>query len=386
MTDLRPLLRPHLGWIVLAAAILLWAMGLLAIGTTPGGDPLAARQGVYGLVAIGALAVTALVHHRLVAAVAYPAAALMILSLVVLILPGMPETLVPVRNGARRWIDLQIVNVQPSALAKVVFVLAVARYLRFRDNYRTLRGLTVPVLMSFVPVGLIVLEPDLGTALLFLPTLFAMLLTAGARLKHLLTLLTVGLALLPALYPLLQPYQQARIHALISRFEGSTRHRDDSGYQSYKAMTVVGAGRIVGQGSRAATLIRHNALPEARNDMIYAVVCARWGLLGGGALILGYLLLFSTGLLIAALNKDPFARLMAVGAVSLVFTQTAVNIGMTLGLLPITGLTLPLVSYGGSSLVANFAMLGLVVNAAVRRPVVLAQPAFEFDLPARQPA
>jgi len=271
---------------------------------------------------------------------------------------------------------------QPSELTKIAYVLALAQYLRYRENYRTVRGLSLPLLMTFVPMGLILVEPDLGTAMIFLPVLFAMLITAGARLKHISTIVLLGLVLMPAMYPLLQPHQKDRIIAMASQIQGDTRHLSGVGYQGHKAQTLTGAGRLTGHSeTHAESLIRFNALPEARNDMIFAVIATRWGLVGGLTVLGLFMLLIAGGLLAAALNKDPFARLIAVGVVTVIFTQMFINIGMTVGILPITGLTLPFISYGGSSLLVNFMMVGLLLNVAARRPVIMANPAFEFDSP-----
>jgi len=293
---------------------------------------------------------------------------------------------VPVRNGARRWFDLQLMHVQPSELAKIAYVLALAAWLRYRQNYRRVRGLLPPLLLTFIPMGLIVVEPDLGTALLFLPALFAMLIAAGAKLKHLIAMLVIGLSLLPAMYPLLQPHQKDRIVAMASQLQGETRHRSGIGFQGYKAKTLVGAGGLTGHDAdHAHNLIHYNDLPEAWNDMIFAVLCTRFGAIGGAAVVGLYLLFTAGGLGCAAVTRDPFARLIAVGITAIVFAQMFVNVGMTVGILPITGMTLPFVSYGGSSLVANFIMVGLLLNVAARRSALVAQPAFEFDRPRDEP-
>ena len=126
-------------------------------------------------------------------------------------------------------------------------------------------------------------------------------------------------------------------------------------------------------------VLRYNRLPEAHNDMIFAVICARWGTLGGLAVIGLYMLLVASALLVAAVHKDPYARLVIVGVTAIIFSQVIVNIGMTIGLVPITGMTLPLVSYGGSSLLVNLAMVGLVLNIAARPAKIMTRPSFEFD-------
>lgn len=391
---LRPLLSPNPGHLTLCAAIGLTLIGLIAIDTAnppqrgadgqaaAGISPFAAKQLVFFIAALVGMVLVLLPHHRLIVPFSYPLLIALLALLVVLLIPGMPGWLVPVRNGARRWFDLQVFLVQPSELTKIAFVLALACYLRFRENYRRFWGLMLPLVMTFVPMSLIVLEPDLGTAMIFLPVFFAMMIAAGAKLKHIVIILVVGLTLMPAMYPLLRPHQKQRIVAMVSQVRGETTHRAGIGFQGYKAMTLVGAGGPAGNPTRhAEDLIRFNRLPEAHNDMIFAVICARWGFLGAAAVVALYLMFFAGGLLGAALNRDPFARLVAVGIVAIVFTQMFVNVGMTIGILPITGMTLPLISYGGSSLMSSYIMVGLILNVAANRPIVMSNPAFEFDSP-----
>lgn len=379
---LKQVLRPNLGHLCVVAALALVVLGLEAIDTAPRpswfGD-IVIKQAIFTGVALVVMIVVALAHPKVVAHASFGLAVVALALLLLLLIPGMPESIIPRINGAKRWINFPGVQFQPSELAKIVFVLALARYLRYRENYRTLRGLVPPLVITFVPMGLILVEPDLGTSMIFLPVLFAMLLAAGAKIKHLVLIIVLGLSLMPMMYPLLKPHQKARIVAMISQFQGETRLRNTTGFQSYKAITTAGAGEITGYGKdRARVILRYNALPEAHNDMVFAVICNRWGLIGGAVVLGLYLLLIASMLAVAGLNKDPFARLVVVGLATIIFTQVAVNVGMTIGLLPITGMTLPLISYGGSSLVANFAMIGLVLGAASRRPSIMTRPSFEF--------
>jgi len=378
-------LMPGVGWFTLAAALALTVIGILAIAMV---DPAGARkQMIFMPVALVAMLIVVLPHYRRYVDWAYPFFVVMLVLLVILLLPFMPQSIVPVRNGARRWFDLQIGTLfQPSEVMKIAYVIALACYLRYRRNYRTVMGLLVPLLLTFVPMGLILVEPDLGTATIFLPVLFAMLIAAGAKLKHIIAIVLIGAALMPAMYPLLQPHQKQRIVAMVSQIKGDTQYRSSIGFQGYKAQTLVGAGQLLGHDhEHARVLIDYNALPEPQNDMIFAVICTRAGMLGGLVVVALYLLFMAGALLAAALNKDPFARLVAVGIAAVVFTQMFVNTGMTVGVLPITGMTLPFVSYGGSSLVANFMMVGLVLNVAASRPIIMANPSFEYDRPREEP-
>ena len=386
--QIRQLCRPQPVWVAVGAAVVLSGVGILAIETAR--PVYALVQTRWLVISLMVAAVCVLPHPRWIAASVAPLVVVTIGLLVVVILPWMPRSIVPVRNGATCWVDLHLMMFQPSELAKIVFVLSLALYLRYRSSYRTLRGLLVPFVLMFVPVVLILKEPDLGTALIFLPAMFVMLVAAGARLTHLGALMGLAAAavalnvaviyVMPDSLQILKPHQRQRIVAMISRTQGDQRYADGIGYQQDKAMTLVGSGAWSGYGGlRSETIVRFNRLPESHNDMIFSVIVNRWGLLGGLGVVGLYLVLTVSLLMVAAGTRDPFARLATVGFGGVVFGQAAINIGMTVGVLPVTGITLPFVSYGGSSLAATYAMIGLVLNFASRRPVFVGRPSFEFD-------
>jgi rod shape determining protein RodA len=249
-----------------------------------------------------------------------------------------------------------------------------------KQNYRTFVGVLRPLALSAIPMGLVLVEPNLGMTLLFLPILFSMLVAAGARVKHIVLIVVLGLSIAPLSYPFLRDHQRDRIDAILAQMRGDSRHEDDIGYQGARAMTLVGSGGLVGVGAmKASNLIRYNSLPEEHNDMVFAVIACRWGLLGA-IVTWGLFGGFAIGaLMTAGLCKDPFGRLVAVGVTAALFAQMCINTGMTIGLLPITGLPLPFVSYGGSSMVATWLMVGLIFNIAMRRSKHLARQSFEFD-------
>ncbi len=388
MPHLPRLLRPHPGWVALAAAIALTYVGIAAIDTVE--PAFAAGQKRNLAVALLGLALVLLPDPRLLARLAYPAFAVSLGLLVFVLIPFVPESLVRPRNGARSWIDLKLMDFQPSEMAKVAYVLSLAVYLRYRQSQRTLRGLLLPFGFMLVPVALILLEPDLGTALVFPPTLFVILVASGAKLRHLGSLLAlavlavavnVGVVLYaPPSMQLLKPHQQTRIRSMISLAKGDTRYIQSDAYQQHKAMTLVGAGGVGGYGhDQSQTILRYNPLPEGQNDMIYAVVVNRWGLLGALGTLGLYTLLVAGLLGVSARSRDPVARLACVGFAGILTTQVTVNVGMTVGLLPITGITLPFLSYGGSSLLFSFIMIGLTLNFASRKASPMARPSFEFD-------
>jgi cell division protein FtsW (lipid II flippase) len=385
------LIKPHPGWYALIAAIALSWIGVLAIGTVA--QPEATKMARFWLpVALIVMAVCTLPRPKWIGHTAYPLFAAVLFVLIVMALPFMPRDIVPVRNGARAWISIGDITIQPSELMKVLFVLSMAWYLRYRSSYRTLTGLLIPFFIMFIPVALILKQPDLGTALLFAPTLFVMLVAAGAKLRHLglllgLVVVMVGLNVAVALWApdsmqILRPHQRARIVSMVSLAQGDTRFIKSSAYQQDKAMTLVSAGGLTGYGAeRSGTIVTFNKVPHVHNDMIFAVIANRWGALGVLGVLSLYLLLIVSFLLTAARSKDPLAQLSCVGFAGMIFTQVVINVGMNLGLLPITGITLPFISYGGSSLLATFIMIGLTLNFASRRPAMLARPSFEFDNP-----
>ena len=360
------------GWIVVLAALALNVIGIVAISTTEPG--FARKQALFLPLGMIVAAAVAIPDYRRLRRIVPGLSVLVLALLVFVLIPFVPTWLVRPYNGARRWINLGITDLQPSELAKVVWVLALAAWFRLRWNVRSLRGFVLPFVVTAIPMGLILLEPDLGTALLFVPTLLAILLVAGAKISHLAILVLSGvLAISAVLFTpvrgFLKDHQQDRIEALLAQIEGDDRYRDDIGYQGDRAMTLAGAGGATGVGrEHAATLLRFNHLPEDHNDMIFAVVTCRWGLLGGAVVWALFLALGVGGFLVAAFARDLFGRLLATGLVTLLLAQMAINTGMTIGLLPITGMTLPFVSAGGASLVTAWMIIGLVLNVGLRRP------------------
>lgn len=397
----KVLLR-NAAWVVFGASVLLSLIGVHAISITSGLEGgmlsgVALKQAVFLFLGIMVAGVVAAPSYRRLPAFTPLLAAATVGLLVFVLLPFVPESIVEPRNGARRWISLGFTDFQPSELAKVVYVLVLAGYLRYRKNYRRFTGLIPPAIIALVPMSLILVEPDLGTALVFMPALLAMLVAAGAKLWHLFVTCAFGVGfgvvvLAASLffatrpepsYPLLRPHQVERIQAVMDT-EG--RYDHDQGFQGKQARTLVGAGGLTGHSvSKSRALVHFSRVPEPHNDMIFAVVVNRFGLLGGATLLGLYGLWIGGALWVAARCKEPFGRLIVVGFAAIVFTQMFVNVGMTLGILPITGMTLPFVSYGGSSLLMGFVMVGLIFNVAMRRAPYLWQPYFEYDDPNAEP-
>jgi cell division protein FtsW (lipid II flippase) len=405
---LRLLIGPSLSpingaWLCVLAALGLSLVGLYAIDLGVGGSGgggssdapvggfslsgIVLRQAIFLGVGLLAAAMVATPHYRYIRLFAWPLMVIVLGLLVFLLVPFVPASIVTPRNGARAWINFGPVDLQPAELMKIAYVLVIADYLRFRQNHRTLAGLIPPALITCIPVGLIMLQPDLGTALLFAPALFAMLVAAGARLKHLSLAVLIAVMAAPAAYPLLRPHQQARIVGLIKSINDPEHGADAINYQGETAQRLAGAGGLRGQSEpKSRALVRFNRLPERHNDMILAVILNRFGLVGGLGVLLLYILWFTGAYLTAATSRDAFGRLIVVGFASIMAAQTAINLGMTLGVLPIIGLTLPFVSYGGSSVLTVWVMTGLTLGVALRRQQRFARPAFEFDETPYDPA
>lgn len=369
------LLNP--AWLCLAAALLLSLLGVYAIDIAdrprlaPDAAPLgptALRQTAFLALALLGAAVVMIPHYRQIGRLSPWLSAASLALLIFLLIPAVPPSIVERINGARAWIRLGPANLQPSELAKIAAVIAVAVHLRRADARRPLATLAAAIAIAAAPVALILLQPDLGTAGLFIPVTLAMLIAAGVRLSHLAVLAAVALVLVPLSYPFLADYQQDRILGLFQQITGDRSLDQGINYQSQTAQRLAGAGGLLGLPEPASrALLAWNSLPERHNDMIPAVVMNRFGLAGLAAIIALNGLWVAGAALTAAITRDPLGRLTAVGLMTFIAVQATVNLGMNLGLLPIIGVTLPFVSYGGSSLVSAWLMTGLIMNIGLHR-------------------
>ncbi len=362
-------------WSVVAAATGLVALGLAGISR---GDQLAGsgtyftRQLIWVALAIPALIAAAWVPYRSLR----PASYLLFGATIVLLLVVF---LMPAHRGARRWIPLGFFDMQPSELAKLTFILALSHYLMYRRNFRRFLGLFTPFLLTLVPLILVLKEPDLGTALLFLPMLFAMLLVAGARVRHLALIGLMGVAVTPVLWLGMNAEQKSRVVSLLTQVEDGPVPRGD-GYHLYQSKRMLSLGGTWGSELAGMPVDDPAAyhLPAARTDFVFCLIGERFGLIGSLLTLAIYAVLIAKGLSIAHATREPFGRLLATGIVTLLATQAIINTGMTVGLMPITGMTLPLVSYGGSSLVATAIALGLLINVAIRPGYEVTAEPFRF--------
>lgn len=382
-------------WPVLVSVLLLSSVGVLTIWADTRNDITQEwqKQLIFLGVSFGALILFQAVDYRSIGRFSWTFYVVGLLLLFYTVLPfthadkgNQTPFKVPNLNGAYAWINLVFFRFQPAELVKLSFVMVLSRYLRFRSNYRTLKGLMAPIGIAAAPLILILKQPDLGTALIFIPALFAMLFVAGAKVKHLMLFVGCGVILMPIgwlagtdvpvfkhLPPLIRNYQRQRVLAL---FSNDPQTLQNTGMQQHKAEIAMGSGGFLGKGFGKVPIGAQ--VPEGHNDMIFSLVGEQFGFFGSCVILVAYIVLFTAGVEIAVATREPFGKLLAIGVVAMLAGQTFLNIMVTVKLMPVTGVTLPFMSYGGSSLLASFMSAGLLLNIGQNRPLVIANDAFEF--------
>lgn len=285
---------------------------------------------------------------------AYLYLAVIIFLLVLLLLLG------KTRGGSARWFHLGLFSVQPSELAKLALILAVTRYVSENSReIRTFWGMLPALGIALLMIFLILRQPDLGTAAVLLPITFAILYVAGARAWHLLGLIAVGAASTPLIWNfVLKDYQKRRWLSFIAPENDAL----GSGYNAIQSGIAIGSGGLTGKGFLQGTQSQLNFVPMHHTDFIFSVLAEEWGLLGCLVVLLLYLALLLQAAKIARNARDLRGTLLCSGIVAMLTTQVIFNIGMTSGMLPVTGITLPLLSYGGSSILTIMICVGILLN------------------------
>ena len=358
-----------------SSILMLVTLGLVAFGLVmvysatsasaalANGDPAyyLKRQAVYAFLGLAAMAVCArLDFHKLRALGPVLMVASVALLLAVLVLGQ-------AANGARRWISFGPAQFQPSELAKLALAVWAASYLARRRAPRTLKELWRPIgLTTVVFCGLILVEPDLGTAIAIVVMLAAILLVSGIPGRT----LGAGVGIVATLGLLavwFEPYRRARLFSFLNPWQDA----QGAGFQTVQAMIGLGSGGIFGVGL-GQSVQKANYLPEAHTDMIFAIIGEELGLVGATFVIAAYCAFAYAGLRIALQCRDPFGKRLAAGLTALVCGQAAINLAAVMGLAPLTGIPLPFVSYGGSSLVVALASVGILLNIAANGGVARA--------------
>ena len=269
------------------------------------------------------------------------------------------------RNGTRAWFEFGSFQLQPSELCKIAYIFMMANYLERFNGRLDIRQLGNALLLGVIPIGLILLETDVGTALVFIAITMGMLLVAGAQAKHIFVLTLVGVFLAALVWSsgLLQDYQQDRLTSFIDPESSQT----EAAYQQTQAQIAIGSGGLTGQGFGQGQQTRGEFVPEQHTDFIFSVIGEELGFVGS-LIVLGLFgILMWRCMRAARKSPDLLGTLISCGVLTLFAFQMFQSVGMTLGIMPITGITIPFVSYGGSSAISSFIGVGLVLNIHMRR-------------------
>ena len=350
----------HIDWLLIGAVLAICALGLSMIYSTTGGAGPVYWTQVYAL-GLGAMAMVLCLtfDYRSLADKSHWFYLAMVIALVGVLFFG------AVRGGSRRWIDLGAFNLQPSEFAKATLALMLAKMLgEERRSALTNTDLALAIVLTAVPFLIIARQPDLGTAVTLLPVLLVVAFVAGMPMKYVYTMVLLAVLSAPIAYKFgLQDYQRERI----STFLDPAQDPRGAGYQQIQARITVGSGGVWGKGFMAGTQGQLRFLPVAHNDFIFSVLAEEQGLVGVLVALGLYLFVIMRALDAARLAKDRLGAYLVLGVLSSFTFQVVYNITMSAGLAPVKGLTLPLMSYGGSSLIATLAGFGLILNVRMRR-------------------
>jgi rod shape determining protein RodA len=364
----RRLLK-NLDFTVITVTVLLVLISLVVIGSathinTPGEDRYwyVQRQGLFALANLAVIFVLLHFDYKSLGKYANILYVVNLVMLLAVMFIGHSAL------GAQRWIQIGPISLQPSEFAKLIMIISLAHLLEKRqgrlDNFKDLLPIFVFV---GVPFLLVLKQPDLGTSLVFLAILFGMLFIAGIKMKHLLTIIGGGIAFMPIFWHFLKDYQKMRLTVFLDPNVDPL----GSGYHIIQSKIAIGSGMLFGKGLFAGTQSQLNFLPENHTDFIFAVIGEELGFVGAFVILTLYLLLLYRGVKIAGESRDSFGMLLATGITSMMAFHVLVNVGMTAGIMPVTGIPLPLMSYGVSSLTTNLVSIGILLNIYMRRQKIL---------------
>ncbi len=362
MIDRR--LFTHFDWTLLGIVLLIASIGILNLySTTLGGEvsgtPLYLKQIFWLLIGLSVMVVIAFTEYRFYSDFAYIVYTVAFFFLLVVTGYGI------ITSGAQRWIKIGSISFQPSEFVKISLILALAKFFQrppSREGY-SLKDLTLPFLLLLLPMGLILKQPDLGTSIILLLIFFSILIFVKIRWSTLLTIGLGGAAILPISWGFLKEYQKRRIIT----FFNPELDPLGAGYHLIQSKIAVGAGGIIGKGFMKGTQCKLGFLPEQQTDFIFSALGEEWGLIGSLMIVGLYFMLILWGLRIAVQSKDRFGAILSFGVVAMLFWHIFINIGMVLGMMPVVGIPLPLLSYGGSFLFSTLIGIGLLLNVSMRR-------------------
>jgi len=355
----------HLNWEMVVMISLIAGIGFAMLFSAANGDlsPWASRQMVRFAVGVVMMLVIAVIDIRFWLKVSYALYGLSFLLLATV------EVMGSVGMGAQRWLDLTVIQLQPSETMKIVLVMALARYFHGleSDDAGRARYLIIPLILIAAPMALVLRQPDLGTAGVLGLIGVAMLWLAGARLWQFMVVGGAGLAAIPIAWQFLHGYQKQRVLTFLNPESDPL----GSGYHIMQSKIALGSGGLFGKGFLSGTQSHLNFLPEKQTDFIFTMLAEEFGLFGGTALIGLYALLIGYCIFIAFRCRSQFARLLAMGLVVNFFLYVFINIAMVMGLVPVVGVPLPLISNGGTALLTVLIGFGLVMSCWLHRGIYI---------------
>jgi rod shape determining protein RodA len=356
----------QINWIFVLLVCMTASVGFIMLYSAANGsvDPWVSRQMIRFSVGLSIMIIVALTDIRIWLRYAYVFFAIIILLLVIVEFKG------EMGMGAQRWIPLGFIRLQPSEFMKIALIIALARYFHgcSIDDVRRIYFLIPPVLMVAIPSALVLRQPDLGTALMLVFAATVIFFLAGVRLWKFVVVGIGGLALLPVAWLYyLRPYQKARVITFLNP-ESDPLGR---GWNIIQSKIALGSGGIFGKGFLNGTQAHLNFLPEKQTDFIFTMLAEEFGLVGGLALLLLYVILLGYGFVISYQSQSQFGRLMGMGVTVTFFLYVFINIAMVMGLIPIVGVPLPLISFGGSHMIALLWGFGLLLGVFVHRNIFI---------------
>jgi len=355
----------NLDWTMIAAVLLLLVISLVVIGSathinTENDDRYwyVARQGLFAIINIALVLVMLQFDYRSLGQIAMPLYGINLVLLLAVMFVGQSAL------GAQRWIQIGPINLQPSEFSKLIMIITLARLLETRiDRLNTLRDLAPVAAYVIVPFILVLKQPDLGTSLVFIAITLGMVFVAGINMRLLGALSLAGIAFMPIFWHFLKDYQKMRLTVFLDPNVDPL----GSGYHIIQSIIAIGSGKLSGKGIFNGTQSQLNFLPENHTDFIFAVIGEEFGFLGAVAILCVYLVMLYRGIKIAGEARDYFGTLLATGIVSMLAFHLLVNVGMTAGIMPVTGIPLPFMSYGVSALTTNMVSIGILLNIYLRR-------------------
>jgi rod shape determining protein RodA len=360
--------RDHIDWPLFIATALVAVLGVVNLYSATSVYFGTARAGLSDIyinqlywLAIGGVAATvvAAIDYRYIERFAYVIYTLGVFSLVLV------SILARDVRGAARWINIGSFSFQPSEFMKLCLVIALAKYLHddAKSEGRTLRDLAVPAALTAAPTALIVSQPDLGTAVITVLVFLSVCALTRVRWRSVLAFAALAALVAPAAWQYALPYQRARVTAFLNPASDLA----GTGYHAYHARIAIGNGGLFGHGFMNGMQNQYRFLPDQFSDFPFPVFAEEWGFAGAVVLLALYAFLVLWAIRIAALARDRFGTVLAVGAGAVIFWHTVINMGMACGLLPVVGMTLPLFSYGGSSVTTILLAIALLMNVSMRR-------------------